>query len=98
MAQLFLPTTHTDADRVLAARIATAIESSALYVTWTPAAGPAAAALSEPIREPAPERMPTLALLAGAVGELWARLRRPQGTPAPAIGPGEVRRRARPAA
>jgi hypothetical protein len=96
MAQLFLPTAHTPADRVLAAQVAASVESAALYVTWTPASGTTPAALAEPIR--APERAPALALLAGAVAELWGRLRRPQGTVAPDARRDQPQRRASPAA
>jgi hypothetical protein len=96
MAQLFLPTTHTPADRVLAARVAASVESAALYVTWTPVSGTTAAALAEPIHEPA--RTPALVLLAGAVADLWGRLRRPQGAPPPHAHRDETRRRARPTA
>ena len=89
MPHFYLPTAHTDDDRRARRPDRRAVESAELYVTWTPAGGPAAAPCPSRSREPAPERMPALALLAGAVGELWARLRRPPGhADAPAIGAG----------
>ena len=98
MAQLYLPATHTDADRALARRVAAATDSAALFVVWTPQTGNAAPAVADPIREPAPERTPALVLLAGAVVELWARLRRPQPAPVTERDLGPGRPQARPAA
>ena len=98
MAQLYLPATHSDADRALARRIAAATGSVALFVVWTAQTGTPPPPSPTRSREPAPERTPALVLLAGAVVELWARLRRPQPAPVaePDLGPG--RPHARPAA
>ena len=88
MPSLYLPADHTDADLVLAGQIAERIDSAELYVAWTPGApGPRVPQRpwSEPIREPAPERMPAGSPL---------RRRAPSGAaPAPALRPP---RRARP--
>jgi hypothetical protein len=39
MPHLFLPSAHTDADLVLAADVAAAVDSADLYVAWTHEAG-----------------------------------------------------------
>ena len=87
MAQLYLPAAHTEADLVLASQIAEWIDSSELHVAWTPSGGRAVPTVFAELRLGAPRRIAALALVAGAVRELWSALwgrdaRR--GAPAPA--------------
>ena len=74
MSQLFLPVEHTEADLVLAGQIAEWIESAELYVVWTPESGQALPEVAALLRDPPPHWADTLALLFGAVRELWTVL------------------------
>jgi hypothetical protein len=73
MAQLYLPAEHTEADLVLAGQIAESIDSGELWVAWTPALGQSAPEVSAELLEPEPS-WPSL--IAQAIRELWAVLRR----------------------
>jgi hypothetical protein len=80
MPHLFLPSEHTDADLVLAADVAAAVESADLYVSWTHEAGPGGAPEVEavvrdsdavPVANPFAELF--VAMMAGVVA-LWKHL------------------------
>ena len=93
MSQLFLPVEHTEADLVLAGQIAERIESAELYVVWTPEGGQVLPEVAALMREPLPHWSDTLALVFGAVRELWSVLLTRDGTgsatargPKPAAG------------
>jgi hypothetical protein len=86
MAQLYLPTEHTDADLVLAGQIAESIDSEELYVVWTAAHGHAIPDVVAELRHAAPS-LP--ALIFQAIRELWAAMRHK-----PAPGPRAPRRAA----
>ena len=74
MAHLYLPAEHTETDLVLAGQIAELIDSSELYVAWTPAQGRAAPELVAELRAPAPRPSGLLAQLRRSARELWATL------------------------
>jgi hypothetical protein len=78
MAQLYLPADHTEADLVLAGRIAQEIDSAELYVTWTPEHGAAVPEVAAELRDHAPSWP---ALLLQAIRELWAALRNREPIP-----------------
>ena len=86
MAQLYLPTEHTDADLVLAGLIAESIDSAELYVVWTREHGQASPEVVAELRQAAPS-LPSL--LFQAIRELWAAMRHK-----PAPGPRAPRRAA----
>jgi hypothetical protein len=81
MPHLFLPSEHSDADLVLAADVAAAVDSADLYVAWTHEAGPGGLPEVEAVvREsyaPAPVVNPFaelfVAMMAG-VAALWKHL------------------------
>lgn len=81
MPHLFLPSAHTDADLVLAADIAAAVESEDLYVAWTHEAGPGGMPEVEAVvtEEQPPARVLNpfaeliVAMMAGALA-LWRHL------------------------
>jgi hypothetical protein len=75
MAQLYLPVAHTEADLVLAGQIAEVIDSAELYVTWTPAEGPAIPEVVAELRAAAPSWTSAVALLFAAAREIFAALR-----------------------
>jgi len=97
MPHLFLPSEHTDADLMLAADIAAAVESEDLYVAWTLEAGPGGTPEVEAVvseaQPPAPVLNPfaelIVAMMAGAVA-LWRHLTQvpAQAASAPAGGSG----------
>jgi len=98
MPHLFLPCEHTDADLMLAADVAAAVESADLYVAWTHEAGPGGmpeveAVVSE-AQPPAPVVSPFaelfVAMMAGAIA-LWRHLTHvpPQAAAAPAARGGQ---------
>jgi hypothetical protein len=74
MAQLYLPADHTEADLLLAGRVAERVESGELYVAWTPDFGTSAPAIAAELRDPLPTPTDTLALIFQAVRELWSAL------------------------
>jgi hypothetical protein len=78
MAQLYLPAAHTDADLVLAGQIAESIDSSELYVAWTPEHGQSAPEVSAELRDTRPRRS---RLLLQAIRQLWAALRNREPAP-----------------
>jgi hypothetical protein len=92
MAQLFLPVEHTEADLVLAGQIAERIDSAQLYVTWTPAAGPALPEIAAELRTAGMRRPGAIKLMFQVMRELAALFigRDPQGArmlpPAPRPG------------
>jgi len=79
MAQLYLPTEHTDADLVLAGQIAESIDSAELYVVWTPQHRQAMPEVVAELRDAAPS-LPVL--IFQAMRELWAAMRH-KPTPGP---------------
>jgi hypothetical protein len=85
MPSLYLPADHTDADLVVAGQLAERLESTELYVTWTPSSGQAAAEVVAELRHPVSGWAATLRVLLRAVAELWVAFagRRPAGLPAP---------------
>ena len=91
MPHLFLPTEHTDADLVLAADVAAAVESADLYVAWTHDAGPGGAPEVEAVvRDPQPAPAVAnpfaelvVAVVAGVVA-LWRHLAQAPAQPAAA--------------
>jgi hypothetical protein len=85
-AHLYLPMEHTDADLVLAGRIAESIDSAELYVVWTPEHGQVTPEVVAELRDTAPS-LP--ALIFQAIRELWAAMRHQ-----PAPGPRAPRRTA----
>jgi hypothetical protein len=74
MPHLFLPTEHADSDLVLAGQVAELMQSSELYVTWTPEAGHAAPEVAAIMRQPVSTWAEAFGLLVRAAGELWASL------------------------
>jgi hypothetical protein len=74
MPQLYLPAAHTEADLVLAGRIAERIDSAELYVAWTPGHGTAFPEVVAELIDPAPRWTDTLSLVFQAVRELWSAL------------------------
>jgi hypothetical protein len=94
MPHLFLPSEHTDADLVLAADVAAAVDSADLYVAWTHDSGPGGMPEIEAVvREtgpPAPVANPFaevfVAMMAGVVA-LWRALTHVPSQPAPAAPP-----------
>ena len=72
MAQLYLPTEHTDADLVMAGQIAESIDSAELYVVWTADRGNAVPEVVAELRQTTPS-WPSL--IVQAIRELWAALR-----------------------
>jgi hypothetical protein len=75
MPHVILPAEHTDADLVLAAHVAHAVDSAELFVAWTPHSGPAIPEIEAELREP---QHPVALFVQGMV-ELWRALtgRRP---------------------
>jgi hypothetical protein len=92
MPHLFLPSEHSDADLVLAADVAAAVDSADLYVAWTHGAGPGGmpeieavvrdADAPSPVANPFAELF--VAMMAGAVA-LWRHLTHVPAQPAPAV-------------
>jgi hypothetical protein len=75
MTQFYLPNDHTEADLVLAGQVAELVESSELYVAWTPELGQVVPEVAAVFLEPGPPSwVDTLALLIGAVSELVSAL------------------------
>ena len=84
MPHLFLPSEHSDADLVLAADVAAAVDSADLYVAWTHEAGPGGmpeieavvreAHAADPPANPFAELF--VAMMAGVVA-LWQHLASP---------------------
>lgn len=81
MPHLFLPSEHTDADLVLAADVAAAVDSADLYVAWTHESGaggmPEIEAVVREPKAPSPIVNPFaelfVAMMAG-VAALWRHL------------------------
>ena len=82
MPRLYLPADHTDADLVLAGRVAELMESTELYVVWTPTAGLAAPEVPALLREPVSPFAEAMGLIARAIAELWVAVTRGPATPA----------------
>jgi hypothetical protein len=74
MPQLHLPAAHTEADLVLAGRIAERIDSCELYVAWTPEHGPALPEVVAELRYAAAGWTSTLELVVHVVSQLWIAL------------------------
>jgi hypothetical protein len=99
MPHLFLPSEHTDADLVLAADVAAAVDSEDLYVAWTYDAGPGGMpeieavvretkAPAAPVANPFAELF--VAMMAG-VAALWRHLTHVPAQPAAArLAPGDT--------
>jgi hypothetical protein len=89
MPRLYLPADHTDADLVLAGQIAERMESTELFVAWSPTAGVAAPEVPALLREPVSPWAETLGLIARAIAELWVAVttRRPAAPPRPVLPP-----------
>jgi hypothetical protein len=91
MPHLFLPSEHSDADLVLAADIAAAVDSADLYVAWTHEAGPGGMPEIEAVvrdaGSPAPAPNPFTDLfsaLAAGAAALWRHLTHVPAQSAPA--------------
>ena len=94
MPHVYMPSAHSDADVLLAGRIAEAVDSSELFVAWTAEAGTVFAPEAPPPAPPAPEPMnpfaQALAEVVVAFGALFSLLFRPgpvAAEPAPEPGP-----------
>jgi hypothetical protein len=74
MPQLHLPAVHTEADLVLAGRIAERMDSRELYVAWTPEHGPALPEVVAELRDAAVGWTGTLELVLHVVSQLWIAL------------------------
>ena len=71
MPHVILPAEHTDADLVLAAHVAQAVDSAELFVAWTPHSGPAIPEIEAELREPLHPAAETVALFVQGLVELW---------------------------
>jgi hypothetical protein len=71
MPHVILPAEHTDADLILAAHVAQAVDSAELFVAWTPQSGRAIPEIEAELREPLHPVAEAVALFAQGLIELW---------------------------
>jgi hypothetical protein len=71
MPHVILPAEHTDADLMLAAHVAQAVDSAELFVAWTPHSGPAAPEIEAELREPLHPVAEAVAVFVQGIVEFW---------------------------